>query len=190
MSTYVPIRRVAAALTAFAALLTMLLIASPAKATTAACGNLPRCFGVLSHQALPLEIATAVPVSQVKAGTKLIGMTPAFSARGDWHVARRGADRKFRWAPNGNNSALCITATGDTVNSRPTLQQCQDGTAGSSHQLWRPVNVIDNGFRVYQNEANGLVMALRSDNSGTPLRLRPMGTGTGASMNFILNKPF
>jgi len=167
-----------------------LLLASPAGATTAACGNKPRCFGVLSNQALPLEISTSVPVSQVQAGTTLTGMTPAFSARGDWSVAIRGVDRKFRWAPNGVNSGLCITASSDEVNSRPTLQQCVSGTAGSSHQLWHPVNVIGNGFRVYQNEANGLVLALRSDNSGTPLRLRPMSTGTGASMNFVLNKPF
>ena len=144
----------------------------------------------LSHQAAPLEIDTAVPVSQVHAGTLLIGHTPVFSARGDWHVARLGVDRKFRWAPNGVNSHLCITATSDVAGSRPRLQQCVTGTAGSSHQLWRPINVIDNGFRVYQNEANGLVLALDSDSSGTPLRLRHMLLGTGDNKNFVLNKPF
>jgi hypothetical protein len=180
----------AAALGALAVLLGITFMASPAKATTAACGNLPRCFGVLSNQALPLEIATSVPVAQVQAGTTLIGMTPAFSARGDWHVGRFGADRKFRWAPNGNSSTLCITATSDVARSRPTLQPCVTGTAGSSHQLWRPINVIGNGFRVYQNEANGLVLTLRSDNSGTPLQIRHMFAGTGANKNFVLNKPF
>ena len=183
-------RRMVAALGALTVLLGILFVAGPAKATTAACGNTPRCFGVLSHQALPLEIATSVPVGQVHAGTTLIGMTPAFSARGDWHVARLGADRKFRWAPNGVNSALCITATSDVARSRPRLEPCISGTAGSSHQLWRAVNVIDSGFRVYQNEANGLVLTLVSGTSGTPLQIRSMGTGTGANKNFVLNKPF
>ena len=185
-------RRLTLPMAALGALCTMLLAghAAPAKATTAACGNTPRCFGVLSEQAVPLEIATSVPVSQVQAGTTLIGKTPAFSARGDWHVGRFGVDRRFRWAPNGVSSSLCITASSDVVNSRPTLQQCETGTAGSSHQLWRPVNIIGNGFRVYQNEANGLVLALKSDDSGTPLRLRPMLNGTGGNKNFTLNKPF
>ena len=117
-------------------------------------------------------------------------MTPEFSARGDWHVARFGADRKFRWAPNGVNSALCITATSDVPQSRPTLQQCQTGTAGSSHQLWLPINITGHGFRVYQNEANGLVLTLTSDNDGAALQIRHMRAGTGANKNFTLNKPF
>ncbi|HUL25962.1 MAG TPA: RICIN domain-containing protein [Streptosporangiaceae bacterium] len=185
-------RRLTLLVAALGALCALLLAgqAAPAKATTAACGNTPRCFGVLSGQARPLEIATSVPVSQVQAGTTLIGMTPAFSARGDWHVGRYGVDRLLRWAPNGVSSSLCITASSDVVNSRPTLQQCEIGTAGSSHQLWRPVNVIGNGFRVYQNVADGLVLALKSDASGTPLRLRPMLNGTGGNKNFTLNKPF
>ena len=182
--------RIASAAAIIAVLLFPAISATPAGATTAQCGNTPRCFGVLSHQAAPLEIDTAVPVSQVHAGTLLIGHTPVFSARGDWHVARLGVDRKFRWAPNGVNSHLCITATSDVAGSRPRLQQCVTGTAGSSHQLWRPINVIDNGFRVYQNEANGLVLALDSDSSGTPLRLRHMLLGTGDNKNFVLNKPF
>lgn len=175
------------ALAAFGAM----ALPSSAGAVTVACGNQPRCFGVLSAQAHPLEIATAVPVNQVTGGTKLIGMTPANSARADFHVTRLGGGVvRIRFEPNGQRGALYITATSDVAGSRPTLEPNISGTAGSSHQLWRQVNVTDHGFRVYRNEANGLVLALSSDNSGTALRLRNIGLGTGTSKNFTLIKPF
>jgi hypothetical protein len=168
----------------------LLVPAATSGAVTIACANHPRCFGVLSGQAHPLEIATAVPALQVKAGTQLTGMTPVNSPRADWRVGIWGRDRKFRWMPDGHLSNLCITAVSDLRNSRPALEPCVDGTAGSSHQLWRPVNVIDHGFRVYRNEANGLVLALASDTSGTPLRIRQQFTATSGAKNFTLIKPF
>ncbi|HYA51082.1 MAG TPA: hypothetical protein VEG33_07910 [Streptosporangiaceae bacterium] len=56
--------------------------------------------------------------------------------------------------------------------------------AGSSHQIWTPVNVIGSGYRVYKNAANGLVMTLVGDSSGAPLQIRSMGLGTGGNKNF------
>jgi hypothetical protein len=190
--TAIPIpRQVVAALGALAIAITGLVLFTPkASATSAACGNTPRCFGVLSNQALPLEIDTNVSASQVHAGTPLVGHTPVFSTRGDWHVARFGMDRKFRWAPNGVNSHLCITAVSDVPRSRPRLEPCVSGTAGSSHQLWKALNIIDHGFRVYQNEANGLVLTIAGTASGSQVQIRSMGLGTGANKNFVLNKPF
>jgi hypothetical protein len=81
---------------------------------------------------------------------------------------------------------LCITATRDVAGSRLWLQQCRIGSAGGSHQVWRPVNVIDSGFRVYKNVANGLVMTLVGDSNGAPLQIRSLGSGTGANKNFKL----
>jgi hypothetical protein len=148
----------------------------------------PRCFGVLSHQAAPLEIATSVPVSRVTGGTRLIGITPGGSARADFHVTRLGGGVvKLRFEPRGQRGALCITAESDVARSRPALQPC---ATGGSHQLWHRVNVTGGGFRVYRNEGNGLVLALRGDTSGTPLQLRRMLAGTGANKNFTLIKPF
>ena len=137
----------------------------------------------------PLEISVAVPVSQVRPGTLLVGMTPAFSARQDWDVRppfAGSSDRVFRWAPRGVRSPLCITATRDVAGSRLRLQPCRIGSAGSSHQVWRPVNVIDSGYRVYKNVANGLVMTLVGDFNGAPLQIRSMGHGTGGNKNFKL----
>jgi hypothetical protein len=90
----------------------------------------------------------------------------------------------FTWAPRGLRSPLCITASRDVARSQLTLQQCQIGAAGSSHQIWRPINVIDSGYRVYRNEANGLVMTLSGDFNGAPLQIRSMGLGTGGNKNF------
>ena len=191
MTTAIPIpRRMVAALGALAIAVTGLLLFTPkASATSAQCGNTPRCFGVLSNQAAPLEIDTNVSASQVHAGTPLVGHTPVFSTRGDWHVTR-GQFRKFRWAPNGVNSHLCITAVSDVPRSRPRLEPCVSGTAGSSHQLWKALNIIDHGFRVYQNAANGLVLTIVGTASGSQVQIRSMGLGTGANKNFVLNKPF
>ena len=163
--------------------------APSANATTTACviGDGGHCGGLISHQSVPLEIAVAVPVSQVGPGTRLVGMTPAFSAREDWDVrppSPGSSGRVFRWAPRGVRSPLCITASRDVARSRPTLQQCQIGAAGSSHQIWTPVNVIDSGYRVYKNAANGLVMTLVGDFNGAPLQIRSMGSGTGGNKNF------
>jgi len=173
-----------------ASIATPLAVALPAaNATTVACviGDGGHCGGLISHQSVPLEIAVAVPVSQVRPGALLVGMTPAFSAREDWDVRppfSGSSDRVFRWAPRGVRSPLCITATRDVARSRLRLQQCQIGAAGSSHQIWRPVNVIDSGYRVYRNEANGLVMTLAGDSNGAPLQIRSMGLGTGGNKNF------
>jgi hypothetical protein len=194
MTTAIP-RRAMAALGALAIAITGLVLFTPkASATSAQCGNTPRCFGVLSNQAAPLEIDTNVSASQVHAGTPLVGHTPVFSTRGDWRVRTFSSGgitvRKFRWAPNGVNSNLCITAVSDVPRSRPRLEQCVSGTAGSSHQLWRALNIIDHGFRVYRNEANGLVLTIVGTASGSQVQLRSMGLGTGANKNFVLNKPF
>ena len=173
-----------------AGIATPIALALPAaNATTTACviGDGGHCGGAVSHQSTPLEIAVAVPVSQVRPGTLLIGMTPGFSARQDWDVrppSGGSSDRVFRWAPRGVRSPLCITATRDVAGSRLSLQQCRIGSAGSSHQVWKPVNVIDSGYRVYKNVANGLVMTLPSDSSGAPLQIRSMGLGTGGNKNF------
>ena len=173
-----------------AGIATPLALALPAaNATTTACvtGDRGHCGGLISHQSVPLEIAVAVPISQVGPGTRLVGMTPAFSAREDWDVRppfSGSSDRVFRWAPRGVRSPLCITASRDVPRSRLTLQRCQIGAAGSSHQIWKPINVIDSGFRVYKNEANGLVMTLQGDFSGAPLQIRSMGLGTGGNKNF------
>jgi hypothetical protein len=70
--------------------------------------------------------------------------------------------------------------------SRLALEPCRIGASGSSHQVWRPVNVIDSGYRVYKNVANGLVMTLVGDSSGAPLQIRSMGSGTGGNKNFKL----
>lgn len=163
------------------------LIPLRAGATTAACGNQPHCSGVLSAQASPLEIDTSGPVH---AGTPLVGHTPVFSSRGDWRVRVIGMDRKFRFAPNGVNTSLCITAVSDVPRSRPRLEPCVSGTAGSSHQLWKAVNVIGHGFRVYQNEANGLVLTIAGTASGSQVQIRSKGLGTGLNKNFTLSKPF
>jgi hypothetical protein len=176
---------------------TPLALALPgANATTTACviGDGGHCGGLISHQSVPLEIAVGVPVSQVGPGTRLVGMTPAFSAREDWDVrppSPGSSDRVFRWAPRGVRSPLCITASRDVARSRPTLQQCQIGAAGSSHQIWMPVNVIDSSYRVYKNAANGLVMTLVGDFNGAPLQIRSMGSGTGGNKNFkfVLTAP-
>jgi hypothetical protein len=173
-----------------AGIATPLALALPgASATTTACviGDGGQCGGLISHQSVPLEIAVAVPVSQVGPGTRLVGMTPAFSAREDWDVrppSPGSSGRVFRWAPRGVRSPLCITASRDVARSRPTLQQCQIGAAGSSHQIWTPVNVIDSSYRVYKNAANGLVMTLVGDFNGAPLQIRSMGLGTGGNKNF------
>ena len=173
-----------------AGIATPIALALPAaNATTTACviGDGGHCGGVISHQSVPLEIAVGVPISQVRAGTRLVGMKPAFSARQDWDVrppVPGGSGRVFRWAPRGVRSPLCITATRDVARSRLRLEQCQIGAAGSSHQIWRPVNVIGGGYRVYQNEANGLVMTLVGDFNGAPLQIRSMGLGTGGNKNF------
>jgi hypothetical protein len=173
-----------------AGIATPIALALPAaNAITTACviGDGGHCGGAISHQSAPLEIAVAVPVSQVRAGTPLVGMTPAFSARADWDVRppfAGSSDRVFRWAPRGVRSPLCITATRDVAGSRLRLQPCRIGSAGSSHQVWRPVNVIDSGYRVYKNVANGLVMTLVGDSNGAPLQIRSMGLGTGGNKNF------
>jgi hypothetical protein len=173
-----------------AGIATPVALALPAaNGTTTACviGHGGHCGGLISHQSVPLEIAVAVPISQVGPGTRLVGMTPAFSAREDWVVRppfSGSSDRVFRWAPRGVRSRLCITASRDVPRSRLTLQRCQLGTVGSSHQIWKPINVIDSGFRVYKNEANGLVMTLHGDFSGAPLQIRSMGLGTGGNKNF------
>lgn len=181
------IRRGLAAIGSLAVLGGTLLLAAPAGATSAQCGNTPHCFGLLSAQASPLEIDTSGPIH---AGTPLVGHTPVFSSRGDWHVARFGQDVKFRFAPLGVNSGLCITAVSDLARSRPRLEPCVNGTAGSSHQLWLPVNVIDHGFRVLKNEANGLVLTIVGSSSGSQVQIRSMGLGTGANKNFTRSKPF
>lgn len=173
-----------------AGIATPVALALPAaNATTVACviGDGGHCGGEISHQPVLLEIAVGVPVSQVQPGTRLVGMTPAFSAREDWDVrppVPGSSDRVFTWAPRGLRSALCITASRDVARSQLTLQQCQIGAAGSSHQIWRPINVIDSGYRVYRNEANGLVMTLSGDFNGAPLQIRSMGLGTGGNKNF------
>jgi len=173
-----------------AGIATPVALALPAaNATTTACiiGDGGHCGGAVSHQSAPLEIAVAVPVSQVRAGTLLVGMTPAFSAREDWDVRSPlpgNSDRVFRFAPRGVRAPLCITASRDVARSRLTLQPCRIGSSGSSHQVWRPVNVIDSGYRVYKNVANGLVMTLVGDFNGAPLQIRSMGHGTGGNKNF------
>jgi hypothetical protein len=173
-----------------AGIATPIALALPAaNATTTACiiGDGGHCGGVVSHQSAPLEITVAVPVSQVRPGTLLIGMTPSFSARQDWDVRSPlpgSSDRVFRWAPRGVRSPLCITATRDVAGSQLRLQACRLGASGSSHQVWRPVNVIGSGYRVYKNVANGLVMTLIGDSNGAPLQIRSMGHGTGDNKNF------
>ena len=175
-----------------AGIATPIALALPAaNATTTACviGDGGHCGGAVSHQSTPLEISVAVPVAQVRPGTLLVGRTPAFSAGQDWDVRPPSAgssDRVFRWAPRGSRSPLCITATRDVAGSRLRLEQCRIGSAGSSHQVWRPVNVIDSGYRVYKNVANGLVMTLVGDSNGAPLQIRSMGSGTGGNKNFKL----
>lgn len=182
------VRRGAIALAAAGSAAALALTGVPgAGAATAACGNTPRCFGILSHQSSPLEIATSVPVAQVHGGTTLIGMTPSGTRRQDFHVGRYGSTVIFRWAPGGVSSHLVIAATGDVSGSRPRLELFQPGTAGSSHEFWVPLNVTDHGFRVYKNAANGLVLAISRD--GTVV-LRPVGLGTGGNKNFILSQPF
>jgi len=173
-----------------AGIATPVALALPAaNAATSACvtGDRGHCGGLISHQSVPLQIAVAVPVSQVRPGTRLVGMTPALTARQDWDVRppnSGSSDRVFRWAPRGVRSRLCITATRDAARSRLTLQRCHIGAAGGSHQIWTPVNVIHGGYRVYKNSANGLVMTLHGDFSGAPLQIRSMGLGTAGNKNF------
>ena len=180
----------AAAATAAAALLpATLALASPAGASTAACGNTPRCFGLLSAQPRPLEIGTSVPVAQVTGDTTLTGQTPSGTGRQDWHVGRFGSGSVvvLKFAPGGQRGPLCITATSDVAGSQPQLEPCMIGSAGSSHQLWQRVNVIGGGFRVYRNMADGLVLAIAGNGQ---VQLRTMGTANGGNKNFILSKAF
>jgi len=58
------------------------------------------------------------------------------------------------------------------------------GPPRGHRQIWRPINVIDSGYRVYRNEANGLVMTLSGDFNGAPLQIRSLGLGTGGNKNF------
>jgi hypothetical protein len=180
------------ALVALAALAGLVLTAVPAGATSVQCGDSGHCAGRLSHQAAPLEIAVAGPAVHAHAGTLIIGQTPQFKATGDWHLAAVGAgpDRMFKFAPRGNVSGLCITPTSDLPRSQLQLQPCVPGTAGASHQQWHPVNVIGGGFRVWRNDADGLVMTVAGTASGSPLQIRPMGAGTGGNKNFVWSVPF
>jgi hypothetical protein len=173
-----------------AGIATPLALALPAaNATTIACvtGDGGHCGGEISQQSVPLEIAVAVPISQVRPGTPLVGLTPAFNSREDWDVRPPfpgSSGRVFRWAPRGMPTPLCITATLDLARSQLQLEQCRIGSAGGSHQIWTPVNVIHHSYRVYKNVANGLVMTLSGDVNGAPLQIRSMGLGTGANKNF------
>ncbi len=174
-----------------AGIATPLALALPAaNATTTACvtGDGGHCGAVISGQPVPLEIAVGVPILQVRPGTPLVGLTPAFSSREDWDVRSLpgSSDRVFRWAPRGIPVPLCITATLDLARSQLRLEQCRIGSAGGSHQIWTPVNVIHHSYRVYRNVANGLVMTLSGDFNGAPLQIRSMGLGTGANKNFKL----
>jgi hypothetical protein len=88
----------------------------------------------------------------------------------------------FRW----DSTHLCITASSDVLRSQLTLQHCNIGSAGSSHQIWTPLNIIDHGFRVYRNEANGLVMTLAGDFNGAQLQIRHKFFGVCGCKNFTL----
>ena len=186
MNRATTIRAAAAAIAAAATATAAAMTAAPAGAATFACGNTPRCFGLLSAQTQPLEIATSVPVNQVTGGTTLIGMTPSPTRREDFHVGRYGNSVVLKFAPGGQRGPLVITATSDVAGSRPTLEPFMPGVAGSSHQFWTPVNVIGHGFRNYRNNADGLVLTIAPD--GT-VQLRTMGAGNGGNKNFTLSQP-
>ena len=182
------IRAAAAAAAAAVLPAALALSAAPAGAATFACGNTPRCFGLLDGQAQPLEIATSVPVSQVTGDTTLTGLTPSDTRREDWHVGRFGSGSVvvIKFAPGGQRGPLCITATSDVPGSRPQLEPCMIGAAGSSHQLWQRVNVIGHGFRVYRNMADGLVLTIAGNGQ---VQLRTMGAGNGGQKNLTLSQP-
>jgi hypothetical protein len=130
-----------------AGIATPIALALPAaNATTTACviGDGGHCGGAVSHQSAPLEISVAVPVSQVRPGTLLVGRTPAFSWP-DWarvHPPKTGC-------PLGATriSAPTVHRTGRSGQYQAPAMRTDRGAATRSEA----VNVIDSGYRVYKN---------------------------------------
>lgn len=197
-TTYVPPRKAlitAAFALATAVVAALIAFAPNANAMTRACqtGDSGFCGGQKSIQAAPLELAVAVPISQVHAGTTLVGMGPAFNGREDWDArvpstggsGSGGPNKVFRFAPRGTPVNLCLTAISDVARSAPALEPCVSGTAGSSHQVWSPQNVRNDGSVVWRNVANGLALTFAGDFQGAPVQIRSIGTGTGTNKNLV-----
>jgi len=165
---------------AVAALLTAFTPHSAVAATKACVSGAggTACQGIKSLQTRPLELAISGTVSGAHAGTGIVATTPSLTRKQDWTVH---FDRP-QWDPAGVPSLLCLTATGDSVGDQVKLQTC---SAADDHQAWKLVDVLHNGYSVFQNVANRLVMAAPADDvSGGAVTLRRMGTGTAKNKNW------
>src|SRR6266516_4614390 len=171
-----------------AGLATPLALALPAAhAVTRACttGDGGFCSGQVSKQAVPLELAVAVSIAQVTDGTKIVASTPALSGREDWDIRpATGSFRTFTFAPRGQPTNLCLTASSDVPGSQLNLRLCEPGSVGSSHQLWHPDNILGGGYVVWVNAADGMAMTVAGDTPGSPVQVRAVGAGTGGNKNF------
>jgi hypothetical protein len=165
-------RRLAAGLAALAVTgSSFLLGAGAAGAATSACinaGTHPPCAGVQSQQAVPLQLWTSGV-----AGSVVLAKTPAFTKAEDW-IIHPGTDNgvsRIEWAPRGNLSGMCLTATLDVRRAPVRMEPCQSGVAGVSHQLWRHIEHADGSY-AYINLANNLALAVAGDTPGAQVQVR------------------
>lgn len=157
-----------------------LLTILPAQAITVGCATLDGgfCGGQTTVQSTPAAMTVASSATDAKAGTGLVGTTPADSQRQDFDQRNPlnpvNNDKVFKFAPRGVPTNLCVTDVGG-VGSAVVLEHCN----GSEAQRWQPVEQAT-GFN-WINDATGLALT----NVNGTLRVRPDGAGTANDKRWV-----